>query len=125
MIPATELTKRVCGFKSDPSKENVEVSIELETGILGSYASLDFMLVQNWDIIQDLIEDETATLIKTLKFMEHRDFMMFSIRCHITTTESHCKKMGINDEVLGKIFNLRTLKTLLTKRGSIFGIHRE
>ena len=92
MIPATELTKRVCGFKSDSSRENVKFSIEVETGNLGSYNSVDFILGQNWDIIPDTLEDEPATLIKTLKFTEHRDFMMFSLRCHITTTEGHYKK---------------------------------
>ena len=70
------------------------------------------------------LEDEPATLIKTLKFTEHRDFMMFSLRCHITT-EGHYKNMEIIDKTLGKTFNMRTLNTLLTNRGSIFGIHRE
>ena len=94
MVPATELTKRVCGFKSDSSRENVKFSIEVETGNLGSYNSLDFILGQNRDIIPDTLEDEPATLIKTLKITEHRDFMMFSLRCHITTTEGHYKKNG-------------------------------
>ena len=99
MIPATELTKRVCGFKSDSSRENVKISIEVETGNLGGYNSLDFILGQNWDIIPDTLEDEPATLIKTLKLTEHRDFMMFSLRCHITTTEGHYKKWRLSTKL--------------------------
>ena len=91
-IPSTELTKRVCGFKSNSSKEAVKFSIEVESGSLGSYHSLDFILGQNWDIIPDVLENEPDTLIKSLKFTEHREFMMFSIRCHITTTEGRYKK---------------------------------
>ena len=68
MIPATELTKRVCGFKSDSSKETVKISKEVETGNLGSYNSLDCILGKNCDIIPDMLEDEPATLIKILKF---------------------------------------------------------
>ena len=93
MIPATELTKRVFGFKSHSSKETVKFLLEVETGNLGSYNSLDSILGKNWDIIADVLEDEPATLIKTLKITEQRDFMMFSIRCHITTTEGHHKNL--------------------------------
>ena len=84
LIPLTELTKRVCGFKMNSSKESVKFSIE---GSLASYHSLDFILGQKWDIIPNVLENEPDTLITSLRFTEHREFMMFYIKCHITATK--------------------------------------
>ena len=69
----------------------MKFSIEVESGSLGSYYSLDFILGQNWDIIPAEGGSELDTLIKSLKFTEYRDYMKFSIRCQLTATEGRFK----------------------------------
>ena len=44
---------------------------------------LGFCAGEKWDLMPARNERELDTLIKSLKFNEHRDFLISTMRCHI------------------------------------------
>lgn len=96
--PATNLIRKFAGFTTNSHKEIAKFSTIIPDGKCGCPRSWDSVLGQRWDVIPSKSRQVTShpgtwrqehldTLIRTLRFTEHRDFGLFSIRCHITTCE--------------------------------------
>ena len=49
---------------------------------------LEFCAGGKWDLLSARNERDLDTLIKSLKFNEHRDVLMSTIRCHINACRS-------------------------------------
>ena len=91
--PSTPLIRRFIGFKPTTSpptgtKEVVKFSASHADGWCRCPRSWDSPLGDRWDLLpgQGAVLD---TVIRCLKFTEHRDFGLFTLRCHINTSRDH------------------------------------
>ena len=84
--PATTTVRRFTGFTSSGHKEIVRFSSLIGDGTHGCPRSWDSVLGHRWDVLPGSPE-RLDTLVKMLRFTEHRDFGMFTIRCIINTCE--------------------------------------
>ena len=87
--PATALTRQFTGFTGTGAKEIVKFTVAIMAGSQGCPRSWDAVLGQRWDVLpgSSSIAESMDTVVKSLRFHEHREFGMFSIRCVINTTE--------------------------------------
>ena len=90
LIPATPLTRKMCGFETTSSKETVKFSGDISNDFKGSNQSWDSVLGKRWDVIVSNKEGEDA-FIKILRFTEHREFGFFMIRCSFVACRGHFK----------------------------------
>ena len=80
LVPATPVTRKAIGLSSTEWAAKFLGSIT--SGFFGCHQSWDSVLRKKWDLLPARSERELDTLIKSLKFNEHRDFLMSTIRCH-------------------------------------------
>ena len=92
LVPPTPVTRKAIGLSST----------QCAAKFLGSITSLIFGCYQSWDsvlgengICCQQNERELDTLIKSLKFNEHRDFLMSKIRCQINACRG---RYAVKDE---------------------------
>lgn len=85
--PATNTVRKFSGMVSSSHKETAKFSVHFAEGLRGCFHSWDSILGERWDILPGKSDESSDTLIKTLRFTEHRDFGLFTMRCHITTCE--------------------------------------
>ena len=81
LVPATPVTRKAIGLSSTQSAAKLLGSITSD--FFGCHQSWDSVLGENAICYQQKNERELDTLIKSLKFNEHRGFLMSTIRCHI------------------------------------------
>ena len=86
ICPSTQLTRRYTGFGSN-RKETVKFGIAIPEGARGCHRSLDSVLGNRWDVLPASTEGALDLVVKTMRFTEHRDFGLFSLRCMINATE--------------------------------------
>ena len=81
LVPATPETRKAIGLSSTQCAAKFLDSITSE--FFGCYQIWDSVLGENLDLLPARNERELDTLINSLKFIEHRDFLMSTIRYHI------------------------------------------
>ena len=79
LAPATPVTRKAIGLSSTQCAAKFAGSII--SGPFGCYQSWDSVLGEDWDLLSAKNERELDTLLKSLKFSEHRDFLMSTIMC--------------------------------------------
>ena len=80
LVPCTPLTKKLCGFETGNLKEAVKYSVANQEGHKWCNGTWDTVLGRNWDMIPCHASHGEDVLIKTMRFTEHREFGMFTIR---------------------------------------------
>ena len=96
-FPCTPLTKKLCGFETGNLKEAVKYSVANQEGHKWCNGTWDTVLGRNWDMIPCHASDGEDVLIKTMRFTEHREFGMFTIRVQFLTSQCHYKKCQYRD----------------------------
>jgi len=91
LVPCTPLTKKLCGFETGNLREAVKYSATNEEGHKWCNGTWDNVLGSKWDMIPCYSSDGEDVLIKTMRFTEHREFGMFTIRVQLLTTQGHYK----------------------------------
>lgn len=91
LLPSTPLTRTICGFETCNSKETVKFSASIEQGRKWSNSTWDSVLGTKWDMIPCHGKQGEDILIKILRFTEHRNFGMHTIRCQFITCQGHYK----------------------------------
>ena len=81
LVPTTPVTRKAIGFSSTQCASKFLGSITSEFFRCHHY--WDSVLGGKWDLLPARNERELDFLIKSLKFNEHTDFLMSTIRCHI------------------------------------------
>ena len=84
--PATTTVRRFTGFTGSGHKDIARFSSSIGDGTHGCPRSWDSFLGHRWDVLLGLPE-RLDTVVKLMRFTEHRDFGMFTIRCTINTCE--------------------------------------
>ena len=84
--PSTPLVRQFAGFTGSGSGEVVRFATEFSPGSRGCMESWDSVLGHRWDVLQGSTKtNETKdTAVKTMRFYEHREFGIITIRCTIT-----------------------------------------
>jgi hypothetical protein len=85
--PSTPLVRQFAGFTGNRANEIVRFAVTITAGSRGCLNSLDSVLGYRWDVLPAQITEGLDTGIKSLRFQEHRDFGLYTIRCSITATE--------------------------------------
>lgn len=91
LVPCTPLTRKLCGFETENFKEAVKYSATNQEGQKWCNGTWDNVLGRKWDMIPCYSSDGEDVLIKTMRFTEHREFGMFTIRVQLLTTQGHYK----------------------------------
>ena len=86
--PATPLLRRFTGFTKSNGREIVKFCAQRPDGTAGCPRSWDSILGDRWDILPSTGSRQDVG-IRSLRFTEHREFGLFSIRCHVTSCEGH------------------------------------
>ena len=81
LVPAIPVTRKAIGSSSTQCAAKFLGSIT--SVIFKCYQPWGSVLEENWDLLPARNERELDTLINSLKFNEHRDFLMSTIRYHI------------------------------------------
>ena len=82
LVPATPVTRKAIGLSSTQCAAKFLGSIT--SGRFACHQPWDTVLGGKWDLMPARNERELDTLIRSLKFNEHRDFLMSPNRCHIS-----------------------------------------
>ena len=97
LVSCTPLTKKLCGFETGNFKEAVKYSVANQEGHKWCNGTWDTVLGRNWDMIPCHARDGEDVLIKTMRFTEHREFGMFTIRVQFLTSQGHYKNSQYRD----------------------------
>ena len=97
LVPCTPLTKNLCGFETGKFEKAVKYSVANQEGHKWCNATWDTVLGRNGDMIPCHASDGEDFLIKTMRFTEHREFGMFTIRVQLLTSQGHCKNSPYRD----------------------------
>lgn len=81
---STAVSRRCCGF-TGASSQTASFSYHLPDGVRGCPRSWDSVLGHRWDVLPAIEQDRLDTFVKTLRFTEHREFGLYTIRCSINT----------------------------------------
>lgn len=87
LAPATPMTRRLTGISQGRAHQRFEAHVP--SGTLGANSSWDSLLGKRWDVLPaDSMQSSDAldTVIKSIRFSEHQEYMMTCIRCHICTS---------------------------------------
>ena len=95
LAPCTLLTKKLCGFETGNFREAVKYSVANQEGHKWCNGTWDTVLGRNWDMNPCHARDGEDVLIKTMRFTEHREFGMFTIRVQFLTSQGHYKNQPI------------------------------
>ena len=95
LAPCNLLTKKLCGFETGNFKEAVKYSVANQEGHKWCNGTWDTVLGRNWDMNPCHARDGEDVLIKTMRFTEHREFGMFTIRVQFLTSQGHYKNQPI------------------------------
>ena len=81
LVLAIPITREGLGLSSKQSAAKLLGSIT--SGLFGCHQSWDSVLGGKWDLLSAKNECQLDNLIKSIKFNDHRDFLMSTILCHI------------------------------------------
>ena len=97
LVPCTPMTKKLCGFETGNFKEAVNYSVANQERHKLCNGTWDTVLGRNWNMIPCHASDGEDVLIKTMRFTEHREFGMFTIRFQFLTSQGHYKNSKNRD----------------------------
>ena len=97
LVPCTPLTKNLCVFDSGNSNEAVRYSVANQEGHKWCNGTWHTGLGSKWDMIPCHTSDGEDVLIKTMRFTEHREFGMFTIRVQLLISQGHYKNSPYRD----------------------------